>query len=129
MDKWEVKPLESVGKIKFGMARDDVHKVFGEKCTEFKKTKYSRNTTDNYGKFHVFYTPDNKVDAVEIFEGIEVVLDNCVIFPIEKREIEILLQGLIKEGNSFVHTGKSIGIETDGTKAESILIGSKGYYE
>ena len=69
MDKWEIKPLISVGPIKFGMSRKDLHDLFEEKCKEFKKTKYSKNTTDDYGRFHVYYTQDDLVDAVDIFEG------------------------------------------------------------
>ena len=37
MDKWEIKPLISVGPIKFGMSRKDLHDLFEEKCKEFKK--------------------------------------------------------------------------------------------
>ena len=36
MDKWEIKPLISVGPIKFGMSRKDLHDLFEEKCKEFK---------------------------------------------------------------------------------------------
>ena len=54
MDKWEIKPLISVGPIKFGMSRKDLHDLFEEKCKEFKKTKYSNNTTDDYGRFNVY---------------------------------------------------------------------------
>lgn len=129
MEKWELKPLVSVGEIKFGMNRSDVHKLFEEKCTEYKKSKYSKNTTDDYGRFHIFYTTDNKVDAVEFFEGIELVMNGNVIFPVEVSEIDRLLPEIEKEGNSFTHIEKSIGIETDSKKTESILVGSKGYYE
>lgn len=129
MDKWVLKPLESVGDIMFGMKREDVHKLFKEKCTPFKKSKFSKNTTDDYGRFHVFYDVDDKVDAVEIFEGIELILNEDVVFPIGISEIERLLPGIEKEGSSYTHIGKSIGIETVSEKVESILAGSKGYYD
>lgn len=128
-EKWALKPLISVGNINFGMNRDDVHKLFLEECTEFKKNKYSKNTADDYGKFHVFYTSDNKVDAVEFFEGIEIVMDDIVIFPIKANEIEGRIPGITKEDGSYTHIGKSIGIEVDSDIAESILVGAKGYYE
>lgn len=129
MDKWKFKPLESVGAIKFGMKRDDVHKLFEEKCTVFRKSKFSKNTTDDYGKFHVFYTADDMVEAVEIFEGIEITMDGDVIFPIKTSEIEKNIQGIVKEDGSYIHIEKSIGIGTDSINAESILVGVKGYYE
>ena len=128
MDKWEITPLVSVGRIKFGMSREDVHSLFGEKYKEFKKTKYSKNTTDDYGKFHVFYTVDNMVDAVEIFDDIELTMNGNVIFPIKVNQIEKSIPGIEKDGNSYTHIDNSIGIEVGGETAESILIGAKGYY-
>ncbi len=128
MDKWELKPLKSIGRIKLGMERTELRKLFKEKCREFNKSKFSKNTTDDYGRFHVFYTPDDKVDAVEIFEGIEVVMDGNTIFPIKTVNINKLIPGITEDNGSFTHVSKSIGFETTGNKAESILVGSKGYY-
>lgn len=128
MDKWEVNPLVSVGIIKFGMSRDAVHGLFEEKCKEFKKSKFSKNTSDDYGMFHIYYTPDDMVEAVEFFEGIELTLNGKVIFPIKTSDIESAIPGIKKDGNSYTHIEKSIGIEAEATKAESILIGDKGYY-
>ena len=128
MDKWEVNPLVSVGKIKFGMSRDAVHALFEEKYKEFKKSKFSKNTSDDYGMFHFFYTPDNAVEAIEFFGGIELTLNGKVIFPIKTKDIESAIPGIKKEGSSYTHIEKSIGIEADSTEAESILVGDKGYY-
>lgn len=128
MKKWELKPLESIGEIKFGMDRDDVHKLFEDKCTEFKKTKFSQNTSDDYKKFHIFYNSDNKVDAVEFFEDVEIILEGQVIFPIPIGKIETAISGISREGESYTHIEKSIGIETNSGKVESILVGLKGYF-
>lgn len=129
MEKWELIPNVSVGKIRFGMTRDELHNLFEAKYTEFKKSKFSKNTADDYGSFHVFYTPDNLVEAVEFFEDAELELDGQVIFPINIEDIEGAIPGIEKEGNSFTHIEKSIGIEAEANQAESILIGAKGYYE
>ena len=95
MDKWEFKPLESIGCIKFGMDRDEVHRLLGAECVEFKKNKFSKNTSDDYKKFHIFYK---------------------------------LIPHIEKEGNYYTQAGKSIGIEINSGKAESILVGAKGYF-
>lgn len=129
MDKWEVCPNVSVGKIKFGMKREEVHNLFKDKCIEFKKNMFSKNTTDDYGRFHVYYTPDNKVDAVEIFEGIELTMEGKVIFPLDACDIDSAIPGIEKDGDSYTHTEKSIGIEVANGKIDCILVGSKGYYE
>jgi hypothetical protein len=129
MDRWEFKPLVSVGKIKFGMSREELHNLLGEECTEFKKSKYSKNTTDDYGRFHVFYTVQNKVEAVEIFNGIEIVFGDETIFPIAINEIEKKISGIKKNGDEYTHVGMSIGISIADEKIGSMLIGEKGYYE
>ncbi len=129
MDKWKVKPNVSVGKIIFGMDRSDLRALFPEKYTEFKKSRFSKNTTDDYGRFHVFYSPNDKVTAVEFFEGIELTLNGKTIYPIRTAEIGKRIPGIEKNGSFYTHIGKSIGIEASGEEAESILIGEKGYYE
>ncbi|WP_031555820.1 hypothetical protein [Oribacterium sp. FC2011] len=128
MDKWEFKPNTSVGRIIFGMNRGDVHKLFDVDCKEFKKSKFSKNTTDDYGKFHVYYTEDDKVDAVEVFEGIEILLKGKVIFPIKSQDIEITIPGISYEDGYYTHKGYSIGIEANGSDAKCILLGARGYY-
>ena len=129
MYKWELKPCESIGPIKFGMDRSAVRKIIQIKCVEFQKSKYSKNTTDDFGWFHVFYTTDNKVDAVEIFEGIEIIMDGIVIFPIKTSDILNLIPDIEEDNGSYTHVEKSIGIEADSENAESILVGSEGYYK
>lgn len=128
MERWELKPLESIGCIRFGMDRKEVHDLFEYKCTEFKKSKFSKNTSDDYKTFHVFYTADDKVDAVEVFEGVEILLESKLIFPIKTKDIESVITGIEKDGQSYTHVAKSIGIEAGGDDAESILVGSRGYF-
>lgn len=128
MDRWVLKPLISIGNIKFGMDREEVHRLFDEKCQDFKKSKFSQNTADDYGKFHVFYTSENTVKAVEIFEDIEVELDGEIVFPIKTCQIEKVLAGITAEDGSYTSVEKSIGIYAPEEEAESILAASEGYY-
>ena len=58
MKKWIIVPNKKVGDIEFGMKRKTVREVIGEEYKEFKKNIFSKNTTDDYGEFHVYY---NKV--------------------------------------------------------------------
>ena len=55
MDKWIVIPLQSVGKIKFGMRREEVRSIINKNYTEYKKNRYSQNTTDDFGFCQIFY--------------------------------------------------------------------------
>ena len=129
MERWILKPLKSVGIIRFGMSRDDVHQALDKDYTEFTKNRFSENTSDNYDSFHVYYTRDNKVEAVEFFEGNEIVLDGTIIFPIKADTIDKVLLDIEREGNSYTHVEKSIGYEVNDDVAESILVGEAGYYD
>ncbi len=130
MDRWEVKPLISVGEIKFGMDRTELHALFEEKCEVFKKSKYSKNTTDAYKRFHVYYTPDDTVEAVEFIagEGIELILNGVVIFPIKIAEIEKAIPGMESDGYYYTDIEKSIGYGEGEEEPESVLIGARGYF-
>ena len=128
MEKWKLEPAVSIGNIKFGMDRAAVRQLYPEGFTEFKKTKFSKNTTDDFGRFHVYYTTDNKVDAVEVFDSIEVELNGVKIFPVPVDIAEKILGSLEKDEDCYIQADLSIGIYAPEKKAESILAGSKGYY-
>ncbi len=128
MEKWEFKPTKSVGNISFGMSRDDVHKVIGNDFKEFKKSRFSKNSTDDYGKFHVFYTQDNYVEAVEFFEEIEIYMDENKLFPADIPIIEDIIGTMEEESGSYIQKRKSVGVYAPDGKVESILLGAKGYF-
>lgn len=69
MAKASVKPTVEVRGVKFGTKREMARKVFGSNCREFRKSIFSKNTTDDYGSFHAFYDKGNCMVAVEFFEG------------------------------------------------------------
>jgi hypothetical protein len=129
-NRCELKVLHSVGPIKFGMSREKVRKLFDNKYKEFKKTKNSKNMTDDFGgKFHVYYSENDKVEAVEIFENVQVILDDKVIFPISISKIKESIPGIEKTDNSsYTNKEKSIGLAIDGNKVVSILLGNKNYF-
>ena len=127
--QFKVIPNISVGIINFGEDRQKVRDVLGLDYTEFKKTKFSKNTTDNYGDFHVFYDEDNKCEAVEFFGGVELSIDEIKIFP---STVEILIktvEGFKQDNYGYLNTQKSIGITNNENQIESILIGKRNYYK
>ena len=129
MMQFKVIPNISVGIINFGEDRQKVRDVLGLDYTEFKKTKFSKNTTDNYGDFHVFYDENNKCEAVEFFGGVELSIDEIKIFP---STVEILIktvEGFEQDNYGYLNTQKSIGITNNENQIESILIGKRNYYK
>lgn len=129
MENWIAKPLIEVNGIKFGMERKEVRKRFSGNVREFKKTKFSQNTTDDFGICHVYYDENDKCKAIEVFDNVMVSIDGKVIFPININVLKTMISDIFEEDGSFISKQKSIGIYSPDGKMESILFGIKGYYD
>lgn len=129
MLNWEAKPLVEVNGIKFGMSREDVRKVLGGTYREFKKSKFSKTMTDDFGVCHVFYNTEGRCEAVEIFDKCQVSIDGKVVFPLDVQTVKEIIPDLEEDTGSYISKKLSIGIYAPGSTAESILFGYSGYYE
>lgn len=121
-------PLSEVNGVKFGMKRCDVRKVFGE-ATEFKKSKFSKTTTDDFGFCHVFYNQSDECEAIEIFDENEVQIDDITVFPDNADKLKSMLPDTEDDDCGFISKSKSIGVYAPDGKMESILFGCIGYYD
>lgn len=128
MDKWIVEPLKSVNGIAFGENREIARKLMGGEYTEFKKSKYSSNTTDDFGCCHIFYDGDNKVEAIEIFSDVEVEISGKSVFPNGLAALKALIPDLKDEDGSFISEKSSVGVTMDGKTMDAILFGCSNYY-
>ena len=129
MRKWTAIPLKEVNGVQFGMPRSEVRLVLGGKFKEFKKGRFSKNTTDDFGVCHVFYTPDDKCEAVEIFSECEVSVNGELLFPLDISSVKQQIDDLEEDAGSYISKKLSIGIYAPGGTPESILFGEAGYYE
>ena len=128
MDNWIAIPMKKVNDIEFGMERSEVRKKFAVPAREFKKSKYSKRTTDDFGSCHVYYDGNDKCEAVEIFDEVAVYVDDKKIFPVTVEEVKKIIPDLVEEEDSYISEKLSIGIYAPDDKMESILIGCEGYY-
>lgn len=123
-------PYESIGSIRIGSSREVV-RTNNPEYREFKKNRFSKNTTDDYGTYHVFYTRSNFVEAVEIFKGIEILLNNIKISSLSLEELICCLSDskMTKESDSinFPSYGLSISVQND--EIESYLFYARGYWD
>lgn len=87
MLKYEIIPNKSVGRIVFGTERDKVRKILPGFQNEFKKSLFSKSTTDDFGYCHVFYDKRNECNAVEFFGDIEIIYKKKSLFGLAKEEI------------------------------------------
>lgn len=128
MNKWRVEPLKSVNGITFGMSRKEVRNIFPVAANEFKKSKFSKNTADDFGMCHVYYNINDECEAVEIFDEITVLIDEKIIFPTTLVLAEEIIGAFEEDFGSYVNKQNSVGIYAPKDKMESILFGNKGYY-
>ncbi len=128
MNRIYAEPLKKVDKIEFGMEREVVRKLYGQ-YEEYKKSEYSQNTTDDFGNFHVYYDENDKCEAVEIFDDVEVTINGEIIFPVKIEDAEKIESSLVRDEEGLISIEKSIGIYAPDENMESILFGKKGYYE
>ena len=136
--RWELKPLKSIGPIEFGADREEVRKILESDFQEYKKTASSLNTTDTYDGYHVFYTQENKCKAVEIFGDMQVILQGVEVFPAEFATAVRLIPDLMRyedeDDPEYPNDGEylsrkwSVGLGVDEGKVDSLLVGCDGYY-
>lgn len=123
-------PYESLGNIKFGECRDSVRRTLPN-YKEFKKNRFSKNTTDDYTEFHIFYNVENKVEAIEVFHNIEIDYKGINIANATVTELVAMLkdskQSKEEDSINFPTYGLTIAIDKD--KIESILFYNKGYWD
>lgn len=128
MNAIQVKPLISVDGIPFGTPREEVRAACGGNYREFRKSRFSKNTTDDYGNFHVYYDGAGNMAAVEFFEGSTVEVRGTVVFPSDLRTASKVLKGLKDDGDGYLSTFESVCISAPEGRMDSILFGSKGYF-
>lgn len=121
-------PLVEVNGVKFGMKRCDVREIFGN-ATEFKKSKFSKTTTDDFGFCHVFYNQSDECEAIEIFDDSEVQIDGATVFPVGVETLKAMLKDVEEDESGFICKSLSIGVYAPDDKMESILFGCEGYYK
>ena len=128
MKNWEAAPLLGINGVLFGMTREEVRRALGTSFVEFKKNKYSQNTTDDYGVAHIYYDAEDKCEAVEVFADVVVSIAGKKVFPATIKDAKAIIPDLEFDGYSYISVKKAVGIVVSEGKMESILFGAEGYY-
>jgi hypothetical protein len=127
--QFEVTPNEAVGKVFFGADREEVRCVLNGFKGEFKKSKFSKNTTDDFGYCHVYYDTKDKCEAVEFFAEVEIQINGQKVSPGKVETIKKIMPDLIEEEDGFwISKSSAIGITAPEGSIETILFGCANYY-
>ena len=127
---WSVIPNISINGMLFGTDRNAIRKCLGKPKSVFKKTPDALNTTDAYAHFHVFYSADDKLEAIEVFGNeISLSIDSQMIFPGTLSAARKILPDIEGDYGFFESKSASVGISAEEDMIVSILVGGKGYYK
>lgn len=128
MKAWEAAPLIGINGVTFGMPRNRVREILGQNFTEFKKSKFSRNSSDDFGVAHVYYDAGDNCVAVEVFPDVKVSVGGRIVFPTRIETAKEAIGDLKEEDGGYISVEKSVGISVLDGEMESILFGAEGYY-
>ena len=78
--RFDAVPTVSVNGVTFGMSREKIRSLLGT-ATEFYKFADDVNTTDNFKFCHIFYDENDKCEAIEIMDEVEVYVNGSLVFP------------------------------------------------
>jgi len=123
----DVTLLKEVNGIKFGTKRSDVRKVLVE-AAEFKKSKYSKNTTDDFGYCHVFYNNQDEFEAIEVFDYEDIIINGKSIGSKNVEFIKAMFDDA-EEDYGFISKKYSVGVYAPDDNIESFVFGCDGYYD
>lgn len=136
-------PHISLGPVRIGAERSEVHKVMGVPEKTFNKAPASTHPTDTWfqNAFQVFYAADGKVEFVEVSggAGIEVIWFGTPIFgtaagPLIERLHEQSAFISDDGGYSFIAQGLDVALwrpvveGPEGTYFATFGLGASGYY-
>lgn len=129
MVKYNVTPLKGFNDVQFGMSRTEIHRILGEPIRAFKKSQFSKVTTDDYSNYHIFYDKNDCFEAVEFFEATEVAdLKNSTIFDVFET-LKNPAYNFFQDGDGYLDIDLSIGVYAPDNSIESILFAVKDYYK
>ena len=128
--EWNIIPNASVNELEFGMKRSVVWETLGKPRRVFRKSFNSANTTDDYSDFHVYYSAQDQLEAIEFFgNDICLFINSKQVFPGSLSTTKTILPDLEECFGSYISKAASIGIFSEDEEIESILVGCKDYYK
>ncbi|MBB6624506.1 hypothetical protein [Clostridium gasigenes] len=135
----EISSYVGAGYLKLGKTRNYIRKCFDNKFKEFKKTPISETSTDDFGYCHVYYTKEDKCEAIEFFEIAKITFNGKSLMgePYNniKKFFEVIDNTIDFDDNGFTSIKYGIGVyapfaeDEPKEPVESIIIFEKGYYD
>lgn len=133
-------PKTSAGPVVLGQNREQVRIAAKSPVSPFRKTPDSTGLTDAFDElgFHVFYDPNDRCVAVELWEESDPVFDDVHFFSMSPKEAALWLSQLDSDMSSDSVSATSnklgislyseAGINSDNAILDSVLVFSDDYF-
>jgi hypothetical protein len=143
MKSFEAIPHKSLGLVRIGVERSEVHRAMGVPESSFNKTTASVHPTDAWfcGAFQVFYTDEGKVEFIEVTggAGVEVVCFGVSVFSTAAVSLieqlsKVTIFSVEDAGCSFISRSADVALwrpaseEPEGVYFSTFGLGAAGYY-
>ena len=128
MTTLKIIPAKSVNDIEFGADRTTAETTFGKPAKTFKKTKWSKGMTADYGDFHVYYDANGAFEAVEVFSAEIELPGGKLSIPASKNAILKVIPSLKADEYGLTSIPESIGASVEDGIVTPILFGKSNYY-
>lgn len=118
-----------------GQNRSAIRENMNKPYTEFRRIKFSKNSTDDYRSFHVLYDENNICEAIEFFDdyAYALTLESKSIMGVDRDEIKKFLRkfdiNFFEDGYGIISKKLSLGISCPDGIVETVVVGKKGYYD
>ena len=123
-----MEPNHRINGLEFGRDRALIREELGEPTKTFQEYD-SKSTVDVYPSIHVYYSTENKLEAVEFFgKDICLSINSQTIFPGTLSIARKIMPDIEECYGTFVSKASSVGISVEGDSIVSILVGCKNYY-
>ncbi len=128
MTTLKIIPAKSVNDIEFGADRTTAEATFGKPAKTFKKTKWSKGVTADYGDFHAYYDANGALEAVEVFSAEIELPGGKLSIPASKNAILKVIPSLKTDEYGLTSIPESIGASVEDGTVTPILFGKSSYY-
>ncbi len=127
-DHWILVPNHQINGLDFESDYAIIKKELGKPqkiCKEYE----SNSRFEVYPSFHVYYSANNKFEAIEFFgKAISLSINSQIIFPGTLNTAQRIFPDLEECHGSYISRTYSIGIYAENDIIVSILAGCKDYY-
>jgi hypothetical protein len=135
LKSWTFKPGKKIGRIEFGMGKKHAHAILNHRYGEPNQANAKEYASaETYGnKFTVYYDSNDKVESVEVMNGLVINLDRSIIFPGDPSNIKKKALDLNPDKNNpergMVSKIMAISVIVDSSnKIKSITFSRKDFY-